>query len=85
VDTDWARPTEMLIAAEIERQKWPGLERATVECRRSICALLLVYSGDEKVATDVKNNVRKALGFVGVRTSRVAFPEGNVSEVVFYR
>jgi hypothetical protein len=85
VDEEWARPTESRIAAEIEGQAWPGLNRAEVECRRSICALLLVYSGSGAVEAEVKNKLRKALGFAGVRTARVAGVGSIVSEIVFFR
>lgn len=85
VDTDWARATEASIAAEIQRQAWPGLTSAEVECRRSICALLLVYSSGGDVESKVKANLRKALGFVGIRSARKALPGSTVSEVVFFR
>ena len=84
-DEEWARPAESRIAVEIERQKWPGLARAEVECRRSVCALLLVYTGDGSAEAEVKDRVRKALGFAGVRTAKTAVSGSIVSEVVFFR
>jgi hypothetical protein len=47
--------------------------------------LLLVYSGSGAVEAEVKNKLRKALGFAGVRTARVAGVGSIVSEIVFFR
>lgn len=85
VDTDWARATEARIAGEIEKQPWPGLTRAEVECRSSICALLLVYSGGGDVESELKESLRKALGFVGIRSARKTLPGSTISEVLFFR
>src|SRR5690606_24385538 len=80
VDTEWARATEARIADEIEKQPWPGLTRAEVECRRSICAVLLVYSAGGDVEAELKETLRKALRFVGIRSARKALPGATISE-----
>src|SRR5690606_19311588 len=85
VDTEWARATEARIAGEIEKQPWPGLTRAEVECRRSICAVLLVYSAGGDVEAELKETLRKALRFVGIRSARKALPAATISEVLFFR
>ena len=85
-DPVWAPATEVRIAAEIAKQQWPGLTRAEVECRRSICALLLVYSAGGDVEAKLKDSLRKALGFAGIRSARKAVPGSKtVSEVLFFR
>lgn len=84
-DPAWAPATEARIAAEIEKQQWPGLTRAEVECRRSICVLLLVYSAGGDVEAKLKDSLRKGLGFAGIRSARKALPGSTVSEVLFVR
>lgn len=84
-DTDWARPTEDRILAEIAKQPWPGLTRIEVGCRRSICAVLFVYSDGRDTESKIKDRLRKALGFVGIRAASKALPGATVSEVLFFR
>src|SRR5690606_15544942 len=85
VDTDWARATEARIAGEIEKRTWPGLARAEIECRSSICAVLLVYTAGGDVEAALKESLRKGLGFAGIRSARKTLPGATISEVLFFR
>lgn len=84
-DPAWATSMESRIVDAISGLENLRFSRMEADCRRTMCAVLVVYDDDGDRKTDIANELRKKLAFGGVRAERKQLADWTVAEIVLMK